>query len=55
MSFHKDTKDHISWQSLDEGVFEEFVFTDPISGDNYTVRYCSVFPTTRSGAPIARR
>ena len=46
---YKDTKDLVGWQILDDGVYEELPWTDPFTGDQYTLLDPIVFPTLRKG------
>jgi hypothetical protein len=49
MGLYKDTTDLIGWQILDDGVYEELEWTDPFTGDQYTLLDPVVFPTVRKG------
>ncbi len=49
LGIYKDTTRQIGWEFLDDGVFEEFDFVDPLTGSTYRLRNYSVFPTTRKG------
>ncbi len=46
---YKDTKDLIGWQVMDDGVYEELQFTDPFTGNQYTLLDPIVYPTVRKG------
>jgi len=46
---YKDTTDLIGWEVLDDGVYEELPFTDPFTGNEYTLLDPIVFPTVRKG------
>ena len=46
---YKDTKDLIGWEIMDDGVYEEVPFTDPFTGNEYTLYDPIVFPTVRKG------
>jgi hypothetical protein len=46
---YKDTKDLIGWEIMDDGVYEELPFTDPFTGNQYTLLDPIVFPTARKG------
>jgi len=48
-SLYKDTKDLIGWERLDDGVYEEVPWTDPFTGDEYTLLDPIVLPTMRKG------
>jgi outer membrane receptor protein involved in Fe transport len=49
MGVYKDTSNQIGWEFLDDGVYEEFQFTDPFNGKTYTLLDPIVFPTVRKG------
>jgi hypothetical protein len=46
---YKDTTDLVGWQILDDGVYEEVAFTDPFTGDEYTLLDPVELPTVRRG------
>ena len=46
---YKDSKDGIGWQILDDGVYETLDWTDPFTGQQYTLLDPVVFPTIRKG------
>jgi len=46
---YKDTKDLVGWEIGDDGVYEEVPWTDPFTGDQYTLLDPIVYPTTRKG------
>ncbi len=46
---YKDTKDLIGWEIMDDGVYDEVPFTDPFTGNEYTLYDPIVFPTVRKG------
>jgi len=46
---YKDTTNLIGWQIMDDGVYEEVPWTDPFTGDQYTLLDPIVFPTLRKG------
>ncbi len=46
---YKDTKDLIGWQILDDGVYEPLPWTDPFTGDEYTLLNPTTFPSVRKG------
>jgi len=46
---YKDSKDGIGWQILNDGVYETFDWTDPFTGQQYTLLDPVVFPTIRKG------
>jgi outer membrane receptor protein involved in Fe transport len=46
---YKDTKDLIGWEIMDDGVYEEVPFTDPFTGNQYTLLDPIVNPTLRKG------
>lgn len=59
LGIYKETTNGIGWEFLDDGIWEEFQFTDPFNGRQYTLRDYSCpddegvdrcrFPTTRKG------
>jgi hypothetical protein len=49
MAIYKDTSDLIGWEILDDGLYQEIPFTDPITGRKYTLLDPIEFPTTRKG------
>jgi hypothetical protein len=46
---YKDSQDGIGWQILDDGVYETFDWTDPLTGQQYTLLDPVAFPTIRKG------
>jgi len=46
---YKDTTDLIGWEIMDDGVYEELQFTDPFTGNEYTLLDPIEFPTARKG------
>jgi hypothetical protein len=46
---YKDTKDLVGWEIMDDGVYEELPFTDPFTGNQYTLLDPIEFPTARKG------
>jgi hypothetical protein len=46
---YKDTTNIIGWQILDDGVYEDIEWTDPFTGDTYTLLNPIEFPTVRKG------
>jgi len=48
-ALYKDTKNLIGWEIMDDGVYEELPWTDPFTGDQYTLLDPIVFPTVRKG------
>ena len=46
---YKDTKDLIGWEIMDDGVYEEVPFTDPFTGNQYTLLDPIEWPTVRKG------
>ena len=46
---YKDTKDLIGWEIMDDGVYEELPFTDPFTGNQYTLLNPIEDPTVRKG------
>jgi len=46
---YKDTKDLVGWEILNDGVYEEMPWTDPFTGDQYTLLEPIVYPTLRKG------
>jgi len=46
---YKDTKDLVGWKRLDDGVYDEVEYTDPFTGNTYTIYDFSEFPTTFKG------
>ena len=46
---YKDTKDLVGWQIMDDGVYEEFEWTDPFTGDQYTLLDPIVAPNGAQG------
>jgi hypothetical protein len=46
---YKDTKDLIGWEIMDDGVYEDLPFTDPFTGNQYTLLDPIEFPTVRKG------
>jgi len=46
---YKDTKDLIGWEIMDDGVYEDLPFTDPFTGNEYTLLDPIEFPTVRKG------
>jgi outer membrane receptor protein involved in Fe transport len=46
---YKDTKDLIGWQIMDDGVYEEVEWTDPFTGNTYTLLNPTVYPSLRKG------
>ena len=46
---YKDTKNLIGWEVMDDGVYEELPWTDPFTGDQYTLLDPIVYPTVRKG------
>jgi hypothetical protein len=46
---YKDTKDLVGWEIMDDGVYEELPFTDPFTGNQYTLLDPIVDPTVRKG------
>ncbi len=46
---YKDTTDLIGWEIMDDGVYEDLPFTDPFTGNQYTLLDPIEFPTVRKG------
>ena len=46
---YKETKDNIGWYIADDGVYENFDWTDPETGNVFTLRDYSVDPTRYKG------
>ena len=46
---YKDTKNLVGWEIMDDGVYEEMPWTDPFTGDQYTLLDPIVEPTVRKG------
>lgn len=46
---YKDTKDLIGWEIGDDGVYEEVPWTDPFTGDEYTLLDPIELPSLRKG------
>jgi len=46
---YKDTIDLIGWEIMDDGVYEEVPWTDPFTGNQYTLLDPIVDPTVRKG------
>jgi outer membrane receptor protein involved in Fe transport len=46
---YKDTKDLVGWEILDDGVYEEVPFTDPFTGNQYTLLEQIESPSVRKG------
>jgi hypothetical protein len=46
---YKDTKDLVGWEIMDDGVYEELPFTDPFTGNQYTLLDPIEDPTVRKG------
>jgi outer membrane receptor protein involved in Fe transport len=46
---YKDTTDLVGWEILGDGVYEPLSFTDPFTGDTYTLLDPLVFPSLRKG------
>ncbi len=46
---YKDTKDLVGWEVMDDGVYEDLPWTDPFTGDQYTLLDPIVYPTVRKG------
>jgi outer membrane receptor protein involved in Fe transport len=46
---YKDTKDLVGWEIMDDGVYEELLWTDPFTGNQYTLLDPIVAPTARKG------
>ena len=52
MVVYKDTTNNIGWSILDDGVYEEYTFTDPYNGREYTLWEPIEFPTAwKSNGP----
>jgi outer membrane receptor protein involved in Fe transport len=49
MGVYKDTTGMIGWEFLDDGVYDALPFTDPFTGETYTLLDPIVFPTVRKG------
>jgi len=49
MVVFKDSTDGIGWEILDDGAYETFDWTDPFTGQQYTLLDPVVFPTIRKG------
>ncbi|MCP4590990.1 MAG: TonB-dependent receptor, partial [bacterium] len=46
---YKDTTDLVGWEIMDDGEYEELAFTDPFTGNQYTLLDPIVSPTVRKG------
>jgi hypothetical protein len=47
---YKDTKDLVGWEVMGDGVYEDLEWTDPFTGDTYTLLDPTIeFPTLRKG------
>ncbi len=46
---YKDTKNLVGWEIMDDGVYEELPWTDPFTGDEYTLLDPIESPTVRKG------
>jgi hypothetical protein len=46
---YKDTKNLVGWEVMDDGVYEDLPWTDPFTGDQYTLLDPIVYPTVRKG------
>ena len=49
MIVHKDSKNAIGWEILDDGTYETFEWTDPFNDRTYTLLNPIEFPTIRKG------
>jgi outer membrane receptor protein involved in Fe transport len=46
---YKDTKNLVGWEVMGDGEYEELPWTDPFTGDSYTLLDPIVYPTVRKG------
>jgi outer membrane receptor protein involved in Fe transport len=48
-ALYKDTKDLVGWEIMGDGVYEEIQFTDPFTGNQYTLLDPIEYPSLRKG------
>jgi hypothetical protein len=46
---YKDTSDLIGWEIMNDGVYEDFLYTDPFTGNEYTLWNIITTPSVRKG------